>query len=342
MSHVNQAEIARLLGISQSTVSIGLKGDTRVAKKTREAIQLKAAELGYVPDPNLFALSSYRKRRKGEKVVAGMGWLTNHPTRDGWKGGQFMLAYHKGAVEQAQKLGYHLYEFWLGDPKISPERLKQIMLARGIRGLVIPPQFTFNTEINFDFSLHAAVSLGHSLRSPRLHVVTSYQHQLVRLAYENLQRLGYRRIGLFLNDAIDQRVDRNFSGGYFALNPMGTNREFIEPYWHESFDETEFDSWFGRWRPEAVIVTGGIIGRLEDWMQARGLSRGKDLAYAELNLTSTDGEVAGVSQQSELIGKAAVNVLDSLLNHFEYGIPGQPFLTLVEGVWCDGASAPPR
>ena len=74
---INQAEIARALGLSQSTVSIALKGDTRVAKKTRDAIEKKAAELGYVPDPNLFALSLYRTQSKSDKMVAAMAWVTN-------------------------------------------------------------------------------------------------------------------------------------------------------------------------------------------------------------------------------------------------------------------------
>ena len=58
-SRINQAEIARALGLSQSTVSIALKGDTRVAKKTRDAIKKKAEELG---GTDYISLNLYRTK----------------------------------------------------------------------------------------------------------------------------------------------------------------------------------------------------------------------------------------------------------------------------------------
>ncbi len=340
-TRINQAEIARALGLSQSTVSIGLKGDTRVAKKTRDAIERKAAELGYVPDPHLYALSQYRSQSKEKQIVAGMAWVTNHPTKDGWKS-KMCQAYRKGASERAGELGYKLYDFWLGDPDISPQRLKQILLARGIRGLLFAPQAEFRTKIEFDLSEFASVTYGFSLQSPALHVVTNYQHHAVRLAYKSLLALGYKRIGMLLHDGVDRRVDRNFSGGYHSMNPSGMDDSFIQPHLFNRFDEKAFDEWYNLWHPDAVLVTGDSARHLEKWLETKGLKAGKDLAFAELNLSRDDGTIAGVNQQQEIIGRAAVDVLDSLLSHFEYGIPQQPLQTLVEGVWVDGLSAPSR
>lgn len=338
---MNQAEIAKALGLSQSTVSIGLKGDTRVAKKTRDAIERKAAELGYVPDPHLSALSHYRSQSKGKKIVAGMAWITNFPERDGWKS-KMSNAYRKGASKRAAELGYQLYDFWLADPDVSYKRLKQILLARGIRGLLFAPQAQFRTEIDFDLSEMAAVTFGYSLNSPSLHVVTNYQHHSVRLAYLSLLKLGYKRIGLLLNDGVDRRVDRNFSGGYHSMNPSGMDEDFIQPHLCDRFDSQAFDKWYNQWKPDAVIVTGDSALDLQHWLDEKGLKAGKDLAYAELNLSRDDGTIAGVNQQQELIGRAAVNVLDSLVTQFEYGIPENPLQTLVEGVWMDGDSAPAK
>ncbi len=338
-TRINQAEIAKALGLSQSTVSIGLKGDTRVAKKTREAIERKAAELGYVPDPNLYALSKYRSQTKDKQLVAGLAWLTNHPTRDGWKS-RMCRAYRKGASKRAGELGYQLYDFWLADPEISHQRLKQILLARGIRGLLFVPQAQFRTKLDFDLTEFASVAFGYSLQSPALHVVTNYQHHSVRLAYRSLEALGYTRIGLLLHDGVDRRVDRNFSGGYHSMNPSGMDSSFIQPHLFERFDEKAFEVWYKRWQPDAVLVTGDSTKSLQDWMDKKGMTAGKDLAFAELNLSRDDGAFAGVNQQQELIGRAAVNVLDSLLNQFEYGISPHPLQTLVEGRWEDGLSAP--
>ena len=340
-TRVNQAEIAKALGLSQSTVSIGLKGDTRVARKTREAIERKAEELGYVPDPQLRALSQYRSQSRERQIVAEIAWMTNFPTKDGWKS-KMCLAYRRGASRRAAELGYQLYDFWLADPDISHKRLKQILLARGIRGLLLAPQAHFRTKLEFDLSGLAAVTFGYSLQSPALHVVTNYQHHSVRLAYRSLMNLGYKRIGMLLNDGVDRRVDRNFSGGYHSMNPSGMDADFIQPHLFEIFDVADFEKWFNRWKPDAVIVTGGSSEQLQEWLDKKGLKAGTDLAYAELNLSRDDGSIAGVNQQQELTGRAAVNVLDSLLTQFEYGIPENPLQTLVEGVWMDGESAPPK
>lgn len=319
-----------------------MKGDTRVSKKTREAISRKAEEMGYVPDPNLIALSLYRRRAKGAKVATGLAWVTNHPTSDGWRS-KMCDAYRKGASERALQLGYQLYDFWLGDPTISAKRLKQILLARGIRGLLFAPQVKFHTQIDdFDFTDFAAVTFGYSLLSPGLHMVSNHQHRTVRLAYKSLQERGYKRVGIMLNGAVDGRVDRNFSGGYLSFNPDGLSEDFLQPYLFEAFDPSAFKQWFKRWRPDAIIVTGDSVVNLQGWLKSQGLAEGKDVAFADLNLASIDGLIAGVDQQPEMTGTAAVNVLDSLLSHFEYGLPSQPLHTLVNGFWRDGESAPVR
>lgn len=341
-SRVNQAEIARALGLSQSTVSIALKGDTRVAKKTREAIKKKAEELGYVPDPNLFALSLYRSQSKSEKIVAGMAWVTNYSTEDGWKQSEMNRAYRKGASERAHQLGYQLYDFWLGDPEVSPQRFRQILLARGIRGLIFSPQESFHTEVDFDFSDFAAVALGYTLWKPSLHLVSNHQLRSVRLAYRRLQDLGYKKIGFAMSSMVDSRVAGSFSGGFLSMNPSLEGEGFVAPFMYEKFSFEGFASWYEKWLPDVILASGDCSAEISEWAREKGLRLGKDFAFAELNLMKDDGSMAGVSQRSELIGKAAASKVDSLLSHFEYGVPETPLRTLVESVWVDGATAPPK
>jgi LacI family transcriptional regulator len=49
---------------------------------------------------------------------------------------------------------------------------------------------------------------------------------------------------------------------------------------------------------------------------------------------------AGIYQNSEVIGKAAVQLLISLIHHNERGIPAVCRETLVEGRWQDGSTLP--
>ena len=341
-SRINQADIARALGISQSTVSIALKGDPRVAKKTRDLIHGKAKELGYAPDPNLLALSQYRSSSKSTKIVAGLAWVTNHGERDGWSSSRMCLAYREAVEARARKLGYQLYDFWLREPEVSLDRLRQILQSRGIRGLVFAPQERFDTRVAFDFRGFAAVALGYTLSSPALHVVSNHQHSTVRLAYGRLKALGYERIGLILNSFVDARVAGAFSGGFFSMNPNCDSNDFVPPFLFEDFDLEAFWRWREQWRPDAVLASGQPFGLVRASMAERGLRFGEDLGLAELNLMTTDGSMAGVNQRPDLVGTAAANMVDAQLSHFEYGVPENPMRILVEGEWVDGATAPSR
>lgn len=341
---INQEEIARRLGLSQSTVSIALKGDIRVAQKTRDAVAQMAEEMGYVPDPLLSALSVYRKEVKSEKIEAAMAWVTNFPTKDGWSKTIMMRTLRRGAQECAEKLGYKLYDFWLKEPEISPRRLKQILLARGIRGLILPPQEVEGTKIDFDFSEFAAVSIGYSLKDPVLHIVSTHQLRVVRLAYTSLRERGYERIGMVLNREVDVRVGGAFSGGFLSMNPELKGEGFVPPFFYddEVFDDEVFEGWFMEFMPDVILVTGHSGMKLKEWAKKKALVVGKDLALVELNYLEEDGSLAGVSQKVETLGRTAVSLLETQLSQFGFGVPEEPIRALIGGVWVDGPSAPPK
>ena len=50
MADLKQAEIAKLAGVSQATVSRVLKGDPQVNAEMRERVLAVVQQLGYVPD----------------------------------------------------------------------------------------------------------------------------------------------------------------------------------------------------------------------------------------------------------------------------------------------------
>lgn len=51
---------------------------------------------------------------------------------------------------------------------------------------------------------------------------------------------------------------------------------------------------------------------------------------------------AGMDQNSHEIGLAAIQLLISLINHNECGIPGICRKVLVEGQWVNGSTLPPK
>ena len=54
-------DIARVANVHQTTVSLALNNDPRITVATKDKIQRIAKEMGYVPDPTLRSLVSYRR-----------------------------------------------------------------------------------------------------------------------------------------------------------------------------------------------------------------------------------------------------------------------------------------
>lgn len=91
------ADVARLAGVSSSTVSYALTGARPISAATRERIQHAMDDLGYTP--NVFARGLKSKR---SRIIALV-----YP-RDGRDLGLSTFEYILGASDHAQELGYHL------------------------------------------------------------------------------------------------------------------------------------------------------------------------------------------------------------------------------------------
>lgn len=335
---VSQIEIAEALGLSQSTVSLALRGNKQVSAKTRELVAKKAEELGYIPDPKMGALSSYRRASTVERDEPSLAWVTNFPTREGWRKLHNQSCYI-GAKRKAAELGFKLQEVWLRDESVSKKQLHRSLVKQGVRGLLFAAQDSLEAEIEFDLSAFSSVSIGYSLKSPILHSVDSYPVGNLRQAVRNLQRLGYARIGLAVADKINSRVEGAYYGRFLSINPTHDGNT-IPPFMNEPFDDLQFGRWFEHWQPDAIIAWGDYLLNIEAWLCRNGLAVGRDVALAGLDLEDTDSKYAGIHQQSELIGEVAVGTLFSYLKQFAYGVPECAYQTLIDGRWVDGESAP--
>jgi DNA-binding LacI/PurR family transcriptional regulator len=97
------ADVARLAGVSASTVSYVLSGARPISQATRERIQHAVAELGYTPNALARGLRGGRS-----KIIALL-----YP-RHGRDLGPSSVEYLLGASDRAQDLGYHVL-LWTTD-----------------------------------------------------------------------------------------------------------------------------------------------------------------------------------------------------------------------------------
>lgn len=340
-TRVTVREIAHRLGVSHTTVSRALKEDPRISEPVRKKVHATARKLGYRPDPMLSALAAYRKGRTLRSIGAELAWINCWPEPARLRTFNEFNLYWMGAAEEAARAGYRLEEFRCPS-ELPPARLERILSARNIRGLLLTPGWSATTPDwgSFDWSRFSLVRFGYSLDAPAAHLVTSDQLLDGLMAFENMWRLGYRRIGMVLWSGQGTRVVR-FSAGYLYAQLRVPAPSRLPPL-VLSEDNPQTDrrllEWMKKEKPDAILTD---ITELRLRLERLGCRVPKDVALAALSVLDGHAD-AGIDQNSREIGRAAVQTLISLIHHNERGIPRIPREVLVTGRWVDGSTLPPR
>jgi LacI family transcriptional regulator len=100
----------------------------------------------------------------------------------------------------------------------------------------------------------------------------------------------------------------------------------------------EFKQWWERYKPDAILTPDS---RLVTTLAHLKLRIPQDVAVAATTLVDIPVDT-GINQNSEEIGRVAVETLISLINSNDRGKPTIPRRILVQGSWVDGTSLPNR
>jgi LacI family transcriptional regulator len=317
---ISLRDIARHLGVSHVTVSLALRDSPRISKAVREKVRKAAEEFDYQPDPMLTALAQYRQGRKTARITAGLAWINGWQPAENLRSFKEFDLYWKGASLAARKYGYNLEEFRI-DGDCGPKRLHQILTARGIRGILLPPQHPVPDWKGFPWDYYSVVRFGRSLKEPGCHVVTADQAVNTMLAFEKIRERGYERIGFV--DSRDTTVRRGhmFQAGYLlAQTDLDESRRIpildiaSVP---NSGRHKQIAAWVGEHRVEAVL-TG--LAELPELLAKAGIRVPDDVALAGTSVLDIPIS-AGIDQHSEEIGRVGLLMLNSLINDGAKGIP---------------------
>jgi LacI family transcriptional regulator len=335
---VTLRDIATRLDVSHTTVSRALHGDPRITPSVRQRVEEMARQLGYRPDPMLSALAQYRRGKHQTPIGAELAWINNWSNPKQLRTYREFDLYWRGAEAEAERCGFRLEEFLLDKDLLAP-RLEKILRARNIRGILIPPCGRSAPDWeSFHWDDFCIVRFGYSIATPRAHLVTSDQLTDGLIAFENMWTRGYRRIGLV---TYAQAVTR-FSAGYFLgqtrCNATPRLPMLVLPQNKEKEDQRQLRGWITRHRPDAILTDASALREL---LESAGYHVPQHLGLATLSVLDGNAD-AGIDQNSEEIGKAAVQLVISLLHHNECGIPTVCRELLVEGRWVDGHTLPPK
>jgi LacI family transcriptional regulator len=339
-SRVTQADIARRAKVTQTTVSLAMRRHPSISQATRERIASLAKKMGYVPDPMLASLVAYRRAQRPASFKGVLGWVTNYPTERGWWNGQ-QIGYFKGATQQAQELGYKLETVWLREPGLKRDRIKQILFARGIQGLLMAPQPKPHTKVDLAWADFSAVAFGHTLQQPQLHVVMNHQFRNMVNLIRKLHALGLHRVGLAMPSSQDERAEHSYLAGYLVEQIKCARPDRLPYLLTEKFEQREFTAWFQEHRPRAIVTDLRTAPQIQSWLQLLGCRVPGDIALVLPNVPFGDSFYTGIDENPLLVGATAVNAAVGMIHRGERGAPENPRSILIEGSWFPGKSLRP-
>lgn len=330
-------DVARAAGLSQPTVSRALQNHPAVKEATRLHVQEVAAKLNYRPNSLVSVLMAGLKGRRAPLSATTIAFVSAYPQREGWRGFVDFNEYYEGAIERAASQGYTLEHFWLKDRGMNARRLTKILETRAIQGVLVAPLPRALGHLSLDWSRFASVALGYTLTRPNLPRATNDQYQTIILALRNLRRYGYHKIGFVMESYSDARVLHRWVAGYLAFRMDYPALAMMEPTLLPELTESNIVEWYKTRMPDAILASDSrIIG----WLNNAGIKIPGDVAFASLSVGSTSTEIAGMNQNSRLVGAAAIDMIVGQLHRNERGVPLHPRLTLIPATWVDGPTVP--
>lgn len=334
-----QRDVAIKAGVSQATVSMALSDHSLVAIETRQRIKRIAEEIGYQPDPYLVGLAAYRKRRSVPSFQATLAWMSNwHEARTSQWGG-VNGSYFQGASARAKELGYQLEEHALKTEGMTSARMEQILQARNIQGILLPPQSRPGSQLDFCFDRFSVVTFGYTLAAPQLHTVTLHHYRSIEILFRKLLNLGYKRPGLALRRREDIRTDRIWSAAFWSEQRLLPASRRVPLLLEETLDAARFLKWFQRYKPDVVI--GGRPDILQ-WMTEAGISVPEEAGFATLSASEDNSPLSGIWQNLQITGAKALDLLIDMIHRGERGIPKVRSNLLIDATWVDGRTVRPQ
>lgn len=339
-SPVTLAQIAKIAGLSRSTVSYALRNDPLASPETRERVRALAEKLGYRPSPLLAAWMSQRRGAReagGHEVIA---YVTAFGRGERWRASATHLRQFRGAQQRGQEIGYKVEVFDTTPNQLSASRLSDILKARGIRGVIVAPLPAHHGTLALAWDSFASVAIGYSLAEPLLHRVTVDHYHSMLMTLEKLRAEGFKRIGFAFPEDNVLRVDGIWQS-VFLLHQAQVPARSRVPLFMPSPDEwtsASFLEWFKRCKPDAVVC-GQSSPR--PWLAGASDEAAARVRFAQVNFSGEDPAVCGVDQHHELVGATALDLVASQLQNNEVGVPLNPRVVMTKGRWMDIAVAPP-
>jgi len=308
-------DIARICGVSQSTVSRVLSSHPNVSAKTREAVTLVLKETGFVPNASARSMRTHRTKSIGVVVSTPVNQY----------GLEVMGHVHKNIASS----GLHL-SVWLADEDGNALDALQALRERSVDGLIYTTAADQMPELEAAIDAGAAIVLmGRTMRGVGTDTIAGANSQGGARVAEYLVQNGKRKIALVGGRAfspgreIEDGFRRRLKGLGVALNG---ERVIYGDLFYASGQEALDKLWQEDDKPDAVFCVNDLIAYgVVDAARVRGIRIPEDLwviGYNDIQMSTWAAyDLTTVRQPMEQLAELSVRLL---MKRIDDGPSGPP------------------
>ncbi len=327
---LSQAEIARLAGVSPMTVSLAMRNHTSISLATRNRIHKIAKEKGYVPDPLIGKLMQQLRIGRHRRTNISLCSIREKPAN---AKADYIDMVNLGARRSANDLGYFFEEIFIEDYKGNPSGLQGMLWNRGVEGLILSPlQHPADISHLVDWSRFVVISASVSVIGPDAHrVIPNHFGNTLDLGMK-LNERGLHRLGLIISRDVDERSGHRFDAAIQWLNHENGVHDLETLRWDGNLPQREeLRQWIQANRPDVIISEAS--GYLDSFLSAA--PELKSIPLAVTTILNTNGSYPGILEDPLAVGAGAVELLSSLFQHGQRGLPAQRRSTMIAGTYWE-------
>ncbi|MEM8867800.1 MAG: LacI family DNA-binding transcriptional regulator [Verrucomicrobiota bacterium] len=328
--------IADAVGVSKSAVSLALRNDPRISAETRANVQAAAVKLGYNRNPVIDSLMTQLRAESTPGFLANLGLVNCTETRSLTET-RTISRLREGVLRRAKQLGYGMEEFWLCRTEQSPERLGQILDARGIKGLILIVPLSekcIDQRYAEVWSRFPCALLGSTLLADRFNCATNDQYLTTRRSAETVIGMGYQRPMLLVPEKDDVILDNKFTAGFNSVvSRLLPVHNRIEPVWYDLDDTSKNIAAIRKCQPD-VIISNRV--ELHQAMKNAMIDVPQQIGFYLIDWQEDNEGISGMRQNNRSVGAACADLVVEQIQKNEGGIQPNPKVVLIESEAIEG------